>query len=632
MFPTLRFAFTRAFLIATSISALQVAQADEMSCDDLAIWLSGLPGIETDPVPVMGGVRSDERPPGIFFVNYRCELDFFYSSGETAGYAPGEQERIGLRIGLPLNSIDAEQLPDDIETRQFWQWDYVPWNGKIQNLGGGGLVGSLLSVTNATNGGYVGSFTDSGHTADENAYGFQITDSMGNPLGRLDTGQMKDFQIDSLVAQYEWAAILAQAYYGMEHTHNYWNGCSTGGRQGLALAIEHGEDFDGFLIGAPAIYGTRFAMSAMWHHFVNSEIAGDSLTPDKVIAANDAAIAACDAGTDGVVDGLISDYRKCDFEAHTGVCFMDDGEQICLTQDEADAINKIWEGPHNDRGTRIWVPYTERGTFSSVLSLPFGDIYLGFASSFVNEAPTCGPLCTSHLDPNFDWRNPQLVLSDFDDEWRLSTNLVGPHWDTMSPELFAAQASGAKIVLWHGAADWLVPPGNSVQYYNEVVDAFGSRDAVDPWFRFFMAPGVSHCGGGYGHQPQSLFDTLVNWVETEPDNPPESVDGVLAPNFFQPDLVNATRPICAWPQEAQFIGDDVTDPDQVNSAEYWECGGNVETKETVCLGLVAPYQQETLKATETNGRANPAVCNPNSNVPLDKPNGRPDPQPRGRGR
>ena len=105
----------------------------------------------------------------------------------------------------------------------------------------------------------------------------------------------------------------------MPHTRNYWNGCSTGGRQGLSLALNHAADFDGYLVGAPANYNSRLQVATLWPWWVNKDIAGNTLTTAKFAQANASAIAACDA-IDGVVDGLLTDPRKCTFNAGANVC------------------------------------------------------------------------------------------------------------------------------------------------------------------------------------------------------------------------------------------------------------------------------------------------------------------------
>ena len=94
-----------------------------------------------------------------------CLVDFVVSErgGPAHGYAEGEIQRVGLRIGLPANTADGG-------TNGGLDGEGA-WNGKIRNLGGGGLVGSLNPVTTATNTRYVGSFTDSGHTGADPAFG-----------------------------------------------------------------------------------------------------------------------------------------------------------------------------------------------------------------------------------------------------------------------------------------------------------------------------------------------------------------------------------------------------------------------------------------------------------------------------
>lgn len=51
-------------------------------------------------------------------------------------------------------------------------------------------------------------------------------------------------------------------------------------------------------------------------------------------------------------------------------------------------------------------------------------------------------------------------------------------------------------------------------------------------------------------------------------------------------------------------------------ASSWHCGGDLKTKEAVCMDLVTKFQKETLNALDTNGLANPAQCNANAEVPV----------------
>src|SRR5256714_5387402 len=83
---------------------------------------------------------------------------------------------------------------------------------------------------------------------------------------------------------------------------SYWNGCSTGGRQGLEEAQRYPDDFDAIVAGAPANYQTHL-------HAWDLGVAVPVLKhPARVVPAakltllNKAAISACDA-QDSVKDG-----------------------------------------------------------------------------------------------------------------------------------------------------------------------------------------------------------------------------------------------------------------------------------------------------------------------------------------
>jgi hypothetical protein len=129
-----------------------------------------------------------------------CRVDFVVSErgGPQFGYAAGEIQRIGLRVGLPANSSDGGTGGGAAGEGA--------WNGKVRNLGGGGLVGAVGGVTAATNARYVGSSTDSGHTGNDPSFGvIQATHE-------LNLGKIEDFFSESLRLQYQWALRLAERY------------------------------------------------------------------------------------------------------------------------------------------------------------------------------------------------------------------------------------------------------------------------------------------------------------------------------------------------------------------------------------------------------------------------------------
>jgi hypothetical protein len=547
-------------LSAAAMAALALTSAlAQMNCAALGAHLASQPNVLQVTTPAAA--------PFTAVIGTRCEANFIYSSrgGPAHGYAVGQNQRIALRVGLPLNGLD--NLGTSL------------WNGKVQNLGGGGLVGNVGNVAGATSLGYVGSSTDSGHPAADNPNFPVIPETHELNYGRLD-----DFLNESIHQQYKWALKLARDYYGMAASRNYWSGCSTGGRQGLALALRHAKDFDGFLVGAPANFHTRLQVATVWPTWVNKDIAGNTLTNAQMQAANAAAIAACDA-QDGVTDGLLGDPRACKFDAAANICSQPGAPASpnCLTADQAKAVNMIWDGPRNDHGRRIWFPFG-RGANASVLNLP----------PFGGSCGSLGIFCWSHRDVAFDWT--RLPLSRFDDETQLATRVVAPYSDIISVKLDEARKSGAKILMWHGATDQLIPWRQAVHYYREAAQRFDGYHKLQRWFRFFVAPGVNHCGGGAGPQPQNLFGVLVDWVE----------NGV-APDSILSSGGGRTRPLCPYPRTAKYQGGDP------NLAESYDCAGNMETRSNICMDLVAEFQNETGNALDTEGMRNPGSCQEGDN-------------------
>ena len=510
--------------------------------------------------------------------NARCEVTFIYSSrgGPEFGYDEGEMQRVTIRVGLPYNSADGGS-GGSVEGA---------WNGKTRNLGGGGCVGSVGSVTSATSTGYVGSSTDSGHIGSDCIFALQPTPT------RLNVGRLNDFIVDSLRAQVRWAKAIAETYYGPAPARNYWDGCSTGGRQGLALAQRYPEELDGWLVGAPAVNYGRFRIAQIWGPVAMKELTGGPISSAKTAQATLSAITACDAA-DGVMDGVIGEPRSCKFSAKANVC----GEPTapaanCLTPQEAAAIDLIWDGPRNTYGKQVF-PGLERGAQISALN------------GAVPSQTATGQLRWNHSDASFDWST--LTLADYGREAQLGSMTTGDIINTNDPRLDRVRDAGKKILMWQGTADQLITAENGLEYYTRVAAHFAGGtpefSVLQPWFRYFRAPGVAHCGGGPGPQPnqESMFQQMVNWVENgvAPDTVPTSGGG-------------RTRMACPFPQQA--IYDRIGNP---NLASSWTCGGNVQTKENICQSIVTPYKHESEDQLQAYGKYNPAACNESSNVPID---------------
>jgi Tannase and feruloyl esterase len=560
-------------------------------------------------------------------------LQFSSKSGPKYGYAVGESQTIGINIGLPLNSTDGGSPTNP--TGYSWTAVNGAWNGKVENLGGGGLAGTLGSVTAATDAGYVGSITDGGHNTTQNG-------TVGNfaviqATHQLDVGKITDFASESLHQQYLWALALADSYYGHAPIRNYWYGCSTGGRQGLELAQKWGEDFDGILAGAAVVYWDAFDLAGKgWAPLVNRDevvLAEQSaITTGQFQNAVSHAIAACDVeGTDVVADGVVDDPRQCKYTAEgdpsilaapAGTCSGGN----CVTLLQAKAIDQMWEdaslsgGPHNHFGAKNWY-----GLMPTILS-PSGGI-----------GPAVG---TGATNPEriYDWDhrdltgNVQNLYSSrllaaanpfgepspiaMEDELQLNESRLPPSATTNGATASTGsyfqnndyqgivdqhfRGKHVKIIHWSGGNDTNVWFPAQVRFYRATATALGDGHAdyagLSAWYRYYHAPGVGHCGGDVGASPTltiapdgqaQMFTDLVNWVEEgiEPQSAGDPTHkGILAngPGSF------GTRPICPYPTTAIYNGTGAT-----TVASNYHCGGNLDTPVTLCQLPITRYGHAT---------------------------------------
>lgn len=131
-----------------------------------------------------------------------------------------------------------------------------------------------------------------------------------------------------------------------------------------------------------------------------------------------------------------------------------------------------------------------------------------------------------------------------------------------NPDLQPLNQSGAKMIVWHGMADQLIPVNGSAAYYDRVVRQMAGRGGdVGDFYRLFLAPGVAHCRGGPGLDPTSeAFFELVAWVEN--GTVPDRIAGVGP--AVGPGNTTATRTIglCPYPKVLAFNGSNPNDPDE----------------------------------------------------------------------
>jgi len=157
------------------------------------------------------------------------------------------------------------------------------WNRRFYMFGNGGYAGESLDAANrvaqrnaAVRKGFVVADTNTGH------------DAVAEPLGTFAQNRQKllDYAFRSLHTTAQTGKRIAEAYFGAGPTRSYFEGCSTGGRQGLILAQRFPEDFDGIVAGAPVLNfsGTMVGYAHMVQALVEAPIpyAKLSLLADRI--------------------------------------------------------------------------------------------------------------------------------------------------------------------------------------------------------------------------------------------------------------------------------------------------------------------------------------------------------------
>src|SRR5947208_4555408 len=193
------------------------------------------------------------------------------------------------------------------------------WNGKFQAVGNGGWSGavSLGALASAVRRGYAAASTDTGHSGGSASF------ALGHPE------KLVDFAWRAVHEMTVQAKAIVSAYYGSGPKFSYWNGCSSGGKQGLKEAQRFPKDYDGIIAGAPANYWTHLMAGDLWPAHATHKDPASYIPPEKYQLIHRAALEACDA-LDGVKDGLLEDPTRCNFDAKTLLCAGED-TSACLT-------------------------------------------------------------------------------------------------------------------------------------------------------------------------------------------------------------------------------------------------------------------------------------------------------------
>jgi Tannase and feruloyl esterase len=405
------------------------------------------------------------------------------------------------------------------------------WNGRLLYQGGGGLNGSVTPPVGATAAGETSALargfavvsSDSGHEG-----------AVFDPGFFVDQQASLDFLYQSIAKVMAVARPVVATYYGNPAAHSYFVGCSTGGREAMIATQRYPDLFDGVVAGAPAMRTNHSNLATRWistqlNTAAPLDAQGHPLTAQALSATDrklvvDGLLQACDA-LDGVRDGMIFDTRHCGFDPQTLVC-KGPKTDSCLSPSQVNAIKRGFAGPKTTAGIPVYTgfPYDAGIAYKG----PLIPGLLSGGLSPVGPAPTS---TTMDVDAEAAVAHNATEMAGDTDAW---TNLSG------------FRGHGGKLIFYHGLSDPWFSALDTVRYYEQLGHDNGSTPVAD-WSRLFLVPGMSHCGGGEAALDQfDMVSAIVDWVEQG-----HAPAAVIATGQAFP---GRSRPLCAYPQHAQYKG------------------------------------------------------------------------------
>jgi hypothetical protein len=473
-------------------TSVQISKAEEVPVTPAGTLST--PSIAPQPIPV--AIPPYCRADGV--IDPRTGLD-------------GKSYAIGFEIALPDN-----------------------WNGRFLFQGGGGLNGYILTP--------LGSQAAGDNPALARGFAVVTTDT-GHKGAVFDASFMKDqlANLDFAYIAIGRVAVLSKEiiaqYYGQPAKHSYYDGCSTGGREAMMMTERYPMYFDGVISGDPAMrtgysnIGLAYARAAFLA--IAPKDANGKPDPTKDFSEGDKKLLAdsimksCDE-KDGLKDGMILNPEACRYDPAVLKC-RGAKTETCLTSQQVSSLEKAFAGPQDSRGNQVYARF------------PWESGYLqGQGGPFASFLPSAGPNILASVSPPSDLAVDTLVAGVRANENETLT-------DTTWTNLGTFFGHGGKLIFYHGTADPVFSPFDTLAYYTKMADANGGLDQVLSSSRFFFVPGMNHSAGG----PAALdkFDmvgAIVDWVENG-----KAPDAVIARGKPFP---GRSRPLCPYPKHAQYKG------------------------------------------------------------------------------
>jgi feruloyl esterase len=413
---------------------------------------------------------------------------------------PASESNIGIELWLPLEN----------------------WNERFLGTGNGGGGGGInyRALADGLKSGFAVANTDMGTAPN-------ARDAIGFPE------KWKDFGYRATHEMTVAGKTITENFYGQPPAYSYFSGCSTGGQQALMEAQRFPEDYNGIIAGAPANNRTHLHTDFLRVYQSTHEMPDCKFTAEELNKINEA-ILKKNAGKDGGApsDNFLTDPRMASFNF--------DELSDRLTKKQIETLKKIYTGSLNPAtGERIYTPY------------PLGseNDRLGIGGQQTKEV-------LNHFYPFF-WTFGEDFNAgnfDFDNDMDQVDSLLAPLLNANNPDLGRFQEKGGKLVMYTGTCDAIVPFQDALHYYERVVNVQGDLDKTQSFFRYFIVPGMGHCGGGPGlNECGCMMTALMNWVEN--GNAPDELIFTGYKEGNPQKEIRMKRPVYPYPDFPEYRGD-----------------------------------------------------------------------------
>jgi len=526
-------------------------------------------------------------------------------------------------VNRRISAVDACEYQDGFQIQLPLP---AAWGGRFMFQGGGGTEGSVPTATGTDSGsagsnfgiinGYAVASQDGGHENSQQTAAL-CPNGKGNPSEEfyLDPMSTIDQAYQSIEVTVLNAKYLIGQYYGNSANYSYWVGCSTGGRQGMAMSETFPQFFDGIVAGDPVydlesitlgggVWGVEQILNAY-----NTAVPAlpqppatvtepGPLAPEPIIYAafptsdqalfETALLQTCDP-LDGVSDGVIDNLPACKaaFNPMTATyvsggttynlsCGSGPKTPTCLSVSQIQAAMNINQGPRTASGQTIQVPAGAAAEDHSDNTIP-GYLFdggwmttVGVPTRTIGTPTTAGGALGLGQFPylSISPPNPSENTLTFNFNSPADLAMLNPSTpivtNSTSLDINKFINYGHKIIWYHGLSDPGPPVLGTIAYYTGMANQHGGLAAAQSFSRLYGVPNMDHCTGGATTDQFDMLTPLMQWVENGTAPGPVTAKGV---NFnsttYQvsfvagaPDNAPTTRsrPLCPYPEEPRFTG------------------------------------------------------------------------------